>query len=344
MSGWARIESIETLKELRVFLCNFARKLSAAVDEAESDVLRTLNWLANDRYPYWKKELRIRNEQLVKAKLDLKRKQSFERAMGNQSSCVDEKKAFAAAQRRFDEAQDKLNKARNWIPMLEKESYACKGALRGLTNFVSINLPNTTTQIDEMIYALESYVNVATPSITASAGVEEMSAYSKTADLNLPPLTDAEKLCRLLRRRKPLKDLTSQLAPAKLSLDQFDHLTISGEILKVLKKYKNVATSLSENNKLIFERSVTNSDYIYFENFSPSSDTETKWYLGPVEPNETADYSACKISDFLKNYPDMEKILSLPAGWLVILKNKQLQAVFNADNKQVVNISAIEQE
>ena len=77
MSGSARIESIEALKDLRIFLCNFAKKIYVAIDEAESDVLRTLNWLKDDRHPYWKKELRIRDEQLVKAKLELKQKQEL---------------------------------------------------------------------------------------------------------------------------------------------------------------------------------------------------------------------------------------------------------------------------
>lgn len=342
MNGSARIESIEALKDLRIFLCNFARKIYVAVDEAESDVLSTLNWLRHNRHPYWKKELRIRDEQLVKAKLELKRKQSFERSLGNRSSCVDERKALAAAQRRFDKAQDKFNKIRNWIPRFEKESYACRGALRGLTTFISINLPNTRTQIDKMIYALESYVNVAMPSMTVFGGDDAMSASGNMVGYKQPPLVDMEQLCRELRQGKPLKDLPSELPAGKLLLNQFDHFTVSSEILEILKKNKKDSSCFSENDKLIFEHSIANSDYIYLENLKGSGDTGIKWHVGPVEQNKTASYSVCKISDFLKNYPNMEKILLLPAGWLVVLKNKQLEAVFNADNRLVVHIPPVE--
>ncbi|MHC4124053.1 MAG: hypothetical protein ACYSSI_10800 [Planctomycetota bacterium] len=341
MSGSARIESIEALKDLRTFLCNFAKKISVAIDEAESDVLRTLNWLKNDRHPYWKSQLRIRNEQLVKAKHEFKQKKYFEQSIGSGSSCVDERKALAAAQKRFDEAQDKLNKVRNWIPKLEKESYACRGALRGLANFVCINLPNTRTQIDQMIYALESYVGVATPLMTTHAD-DEMLAYANKADYKHPRLADMEQLCKDLRRRNPLKNLPSELPTGKPLLHQFKQFTVSNEILEVLKKGKKDNSHFSKKGKLIFDDSIENSDYIYIENFKGGSDADIKGYIGPVKQNETTGCSVCRIPDFLKNYPNMEEILSLPAGWLVVLKNKQLEAVFNADNKLIIHIPTVE--
>ena len=140
MSEFARIDSIDALKNLRTFLCNFAKKISVAVDEADFDILDTLNWLKNDRYPFWKNEVRLRNELLVKAKLELKRKQIMERAIGGHDSCIDEIKAFAAAQRRFDEAQEKLKKTQSWILNLEKECFDCRGALQSLANFIRIDL------------------------------------------------------------------------------------------------------------------------------------------------------------------------------------------------------------
>ncbi|MHC4754556.1 MAG: hypothetical protein ACYTBP_05380, partial [Planctomycetota bacterium] len=185
MSRRARIDSIDALKELRTLLCNFGRKISIALDEADYDIRRIGDWLKNDRRTYWKKEVRIRQEQLVRAKSELKRKQLYEKSPGHY--IVDEKKAVAAAQRRFDEAEDKLKKVHNWIPKLEKESYACRGALRGLSNLIEIELPNRRTQIDEMICALESYMSVSAPSaagpdasVRADNG-DEIAAFARTA-------------------------------------------------------------------------------------------------------------------------------------------------------------------
>ncbi len=339
MSPRARIESIDALKELRTFLCNFGKKISVALDEADFDIRRTLDWLKNDRRAYWKKEVRIQQEQLVRAKLELKRKQYFEKSPGHYFA--DEKKAVAAAQRRFDEAEDKFNKVHKWIPKLEKESYSCQGSLQGLSNLIQIELPNRRAQIDEMICALESYVSLSAPlpagadaSVKVNAG-DEISAFARTADDIQSASTDMEQLCRELRQRHPVKDLTLEAATEKLLLNQFKHLTVSDEILEIAKENKKDTSIFCEDDRLAFDRSIEKCDFIYLENLAAAGDMEIKWYASPVKAEATAKYAVCKISDFLKSCPALEEILSLPKGWLVVLKNNIVEAVFDADNKLV---------
>jgi hypothetical protein len=164
MAGYARIDSIDALKNLRTSLTNFAKKISTALDEADFDIQQTLHWLQHDRYSYWKNELRVRADHLTKAKRELKRKEAFDKSVsGGHLSFIDEKKALAAAQRRFEEAEDKLNKIRRWIPLLEKEGNDCRASLQGLSALISVDLPNERAHIDQMIYALESYVNLEAP-------------------------------------------------------------------------------------------------------------------------------------------------------------------------------------
>jgi hypothetical protein len=339
MSRSARIESIEALKELRTFLCNLARKISVALDDADFEILHTLDWLKNDRNPYWKKELRIRKEKLAKAKLDLKRKQFLEKSPAGGHYYMDELKALSAAQNRYDEAEDKLKKVHSWIPKLEKESYNCKAALQGLSNFIHIDFPNKTAQIDQMICDLESYVSVSTPStaesdvyVSLSAG-EQISAPDDAADNIQPGPADMEQLCKDLRQKHPLKNLTSDLPSGKLFLNQFKNLKLSNEILEILKNNSSDTPSSSGSDKMLFDRSIENSDFIYLENLTPASDIQIKWYAGPVDPDVPAEYSVCKISALLKSCPAMVNILSLPQAWVVLLKNNLVFAVFNADNK-----------
>ncbi len=339
MSRSARIESIEALKELRTFLCNFGRKISVALDEADFDIRRTVDWLKNNRRPYWKKEVRTRQEQLVRAKLELKRKQLFEKSPGHYFP--DEKKAVAVAQRRFDEAEDKFNKVRSWLPKLEKESYTCRVSLQALSNLIQIDLPNRRAQIDEMICALESYVSLSAPlpagsdvSVKLNAG-DEVPAFAKTADDMERASTDVERLCRELRRRHPVKDLALEVGTEKPSPNQFKNLTVSDEILEIVKENKKDTSSFCRDDSIVFDRSIEKCDFIYLENLTVAEDTEIKWYVGPVKAEATASYSVCKISDFLKSCPAIEDILSLPEGWLVVLKNNSVEAVFNADDKLV---------
>jgi hypothetical protein len=267
MGSRARIDCIDALKELRTFLCNMGRKISVALDDADFDVARTLHWLKDDRHPYWQKEVRLRHEALVKAKSELKRKQLFEKSPGHYFA--DEKKALAAAQRRFDEAEDKFKKVRGWIPVLEKESYNCRGALQSLSNFIQIELANRRTQIDEMICALESYVDLSAPSaagaetfVKADAG-GEISDVARAAEDRRSASSEMEQLCRKLRRRCPLKDLTFKLPTVKPVLTQLKDLRVSDEIAEIVEKNKKDRSSFCEDDKVAFDRSIEGCDYIY---------------------------------------------------------------------------------
>ncbi|MHC4069247.1 MAG: hypothetical protein ACYS18_09360 [Planctomycetota bacterium] len=340
MSRSARIESIEALKELRTFLCNLARKISVALDDADFEILHTLDWLKHDRHPFWKKQLRIRKEQLAKAKLDLKRKQYLEKSPDGGHYYMDELKAVTAAQNRYDEAEDKLKKVHSWIPKLEKESYNCKAALQSLSNFVHMDFPNTTAQIDQMICDLESYLGVSAPSAEPDASVslsagEQISPPPDVADNTQPAPADMQQLCKDLRQKNPLKNLTADTPSEKPPLNQFKNLKLSDEILQILKNNSSDTPSSSGSDKLLFDRSIENSDFIYLEHLAPAPDTQIKWYAGPVELESAADCAVCKISDLVKSCPAMEKILSLPRAWLVLIKNNLVFAVFNADNKSL---------
>jgi hypothetical protein len=338
MSESARIDSIDALKILRTFLCNFAKKISVAVDEADFDIQDALNWLENDRYPFWKDEVRRRNELLVKAKLELKRKQIMERAIGGHDSCIDEIRAFAAAQKRFDEAQEKLKKTQSWILNLEKECFDCRGTLQSLANFIRIDLVNYRTKIDHMICSLESYVSVSAP-MTALSEMpadknygDEMLSAARTTQYIQPQIGELENLCKNLRSRNPLKNVADIPTESPISGELKD-LTINMDILEILKNNRKRA-SLEE--PLAFDQPVQLSEYIYCERLAAGENRGFAGYIGHVESEKTKRISACTVADMLKDYPSMEAILFLPVGWMALIKKNRVEAVFNADNKLMI--------
>jgi hypothetical protein len=170
--------------------------------------------------------------------------------------------------------------------------------------------------------------------VRADAG-DEISAFARTADDVEGTSTDMEQLCRELRQRHPAKDLTLEAANEKPLLSQFKRLTVSDEILEIVKENKKDTSSFSEDDRLAFDRSIEKCDFIYLEHLRGAEDTEIKWYAGPVKAAASAKYSACKISDFLKSCPAMGEILLLPEGWLVVVRNNSVEAAFNADDKLV---------
>jgi hypothetical protein len=141
MSGWARVESIESLKEFRVSLCKFAETVELGLSEADADIRRTAAWLKQDQLGYWKGQVFKRGERVTQAKLALKRKQHQKTPLGGRYSCVDEEKALALAKQRLAEAEQKLANVRRWTRRLEREASLYKGQVQGLSFGVERDVP-----------------------------------------------------------------------------------------------------------------------------------------------------------------------------------------------------------
>ncbi|MBN2375077.1 MAG: hypothetical protein JXD22_01655 [Sedimentisphaerales bacterium] len=165
MSNGARVYSLEALKEFEAALLKFAHTVSAAIEEADSEVQRTLLWLNLEQDRYWKNQLRVRNEAYTQAKQVLKRKEYLDKSpLGSNSSYLDERKAIALAKMRFEEAQTKCKNVKLWIMKLEEEAMTFKAAANSLMNLVEMDLPQARAQIDSMVMALERYLEINPPS------------------------------------------------------------------------------------------------------------------------------------------------------------------------------------
>jgi hypothetical protein len=160
MSEFARVESVEALKDFRVTLCKVAEEIGVGLEEADGEIQRTIIWLKQEQHTYWKGEVRKRGELMTRAKLELKRKQEQKTPLGGRYSCVDEKKALAVAQRRFEEAEQKLANVRRWSRQLEEEAFSYQGGIRSLSQMISSGIPNGLAQLDNMIVSLESYLSL----------------------------------------------------------------------------------------------------------------------------------------------------------------------------------------
>ncbi len=175
MSKVARVESIDILKQFRASLCKFAAEAVSALAEAGGDLQRTNLWLKQDQRRYWQQELRKRTDQFLRAKLDLERKMYYEKSpLGGKASCIEEKKAFTAAKRRLEDAEEKIQNVQRWIPRLEKEAFTYQGAAQGLTCGLELKIPSALARLDNMIRALEAYMEIPVPAeVTTKVGEPE---------------------------------------------------------------------------------------------------------------------------------------------------------------------------
>ncbi len=170
MSQEARVNSVLVLKQLRASLGTFAETAATALEEASTEVQHTRQWLAEDRYRHWKREVQTRTERFVRAKSALKQKQVFDRTLGGTpSSCVDEKKALKIAEARLREAEHKLSRVKAWSLQIEKELSDYRGATQRLISALEVEIPNARAKLNNMIDSLEAYLALAPPEMPRSA-------------------------------------------------------------------------------------------------------------------------------------------------------------------------------
>lgn len=168
--GKIRVASIDVMQRFRPALIKFMEEGAAAITSTDSDAGRTLEWVQREQLPYWKKELRRREELLTRAKGELIRKQAGD-GKGAARPAVEEKKAVEKAKRAVEEATEKIQACSRWSRELERHIANYKGQVQGLNTMLSSDLPNAVAVLDRMAAALEAYTtNIGTGGGGGSGG------------------------------------------------------------------------------------------------------------------------------------------------------------------------------
>lgn len=339
MAKFAKVESLDALKELRTFLCHLASKITLSIEDAEYDLQNTVNWLKQDQSPYWKSQVNKRKEEFMRAKLELKRKQYLEKpSMGGSYSHIDQKKALAIAQSRFEQAESKLKKVHHWIPILEKQMHECRTTLQGLSNLIQIDLSKKRTQIDQMIYSLESYMDVTVPELEVSSA---MAALDSHDDMSKPakqkkeePSENMPDLYKRLHDRNPFNKLTNEICFRNSEIKLFD-IKNSDKALDVMDKYKTEDQWAGENATIIVDDRVISSNFIFVEIVAVGKKRKANIYIAPVESIDLTSCSAYTMTDYLQWNPTWHDLFLLPEDWIILFKNGWVANIFNSDKNLI---------
>jgi predicted nucleic acid-binding Zn-ribbon protein len=161
MPEFARVISIDALRDFKAALADFAEEAGLALSEAQSDVQRTIFWLQNDRAAFWQREIKKRNERLAQAKAELHKAQLASNDM--RTSAILERKAVAAAQARLDEAEQKLRNVKKWNTHLEREFLLFKAQCQQVSTAVQGDMPVAIARMNRMIESLQQYIAIQAP-------------------------------------------------------------------------------------------------------------------------------------------------------------------------------------
>jgi hypothetical protein len=156
----ARIESPEVIRELRNHLAVFDQKCRNALMACSGDIQNTREWLRNDRQPYWKLQIRKREEEMTNAKRELAQAK-WASEHGGRSAGVDEMRALEKAKRRFEEAQQKIETVKKWTLLLEQRISKMLGPCHSMLILLDQKVPQGISRIDQMLDDLEAYFRQA---------------------------------------------------------------------------------------------------------------------------------------------------------------------------------------
>jgi len=173
MSNSARVGSLDALRRFRATLCKLADELRGALHAADADMARASLWLSDTQTRHWRQQLRVRTEAFGRARSALARKQGERSALEARVSCVEEEQALQKAERRLDEAKQKVAATKRWTRKLEEAVFGYQPLAHGLNSALDVDVPRGLARLDEMGRALEAYLGGGPePEWVRSAGSE----------------------------------------------------------------------------------------------------------------------------------------------------------------------------
>jgi len=340
MGERVRVESVEALTKFRAAFCKFAETVGVALGEAEAEIQRTSFWLEQEQYNHWKRQVDQRAELRTRAKSALNQKKLQKTALGGKYSYIDEEKALAAAERRLEEAKQKLASVRRWSRLLDEESFSCRAAIQGMTQALEVDVPTALAQLDNMVAALEAYASSTAPSEQRStafpAALEDISRPEEFASVAraVPALPHgAAEACQRLRAQTPsqtIRDATPITEP-KLDWSKADE---SGPAVReTLADLDLARVRIAADDKVVVARGACQHRRTYLERVTSTATGDSGWYFGFADETEVTGYDAVRIGDFLAGRPGLEAALELPVGCLMVFNGPSVEALFGAQDE-----------
>ena len=161
MSERARIFNTAVLKDIKVAMVDFADSVNQTLASVDSEIARVTQWLTQEQLGYWKREVRKREDEINRCKLEIQRKKLI--AAPEPASTIVEEKRLRQAKARLDTCQRKLQNVRRWAPIWEREALLYKTSTSGLSENINANVPLAIARLERMLTSLEEYERMAPP-------------------------------------------------------------------------------------------------------------------------------------------------------------------------------------
>jgi len=161
MSEFARVTSIDALRDFRADLCTFGERAKNGLSTVQMAIQRTLDWL-DGQAKHWQREARYWDDAVNSARTELARRKMI-RIGDRAPDTTEQEKILRAAQHRLEEAEAKLKITRRWLPEFQRAVDEYLGPARQFGGFLEAEHPRALTVLQQKIEALEAYIQIAPP-------------------------------------------------------------------------------------------------------------------------------------------------------------------------------------
>ncbi len=335
MNQGAKVTSIAALREFRPALIKFIEEARASLTAAETEALRTLEWLRSDRQAHWKREIRLRSDEIVRCKTDLINKQRS--ATGDPRSAVEERKALDRAKQRVEEAQQKAEHTKRWLRDLEKEHMQYKGMSQSLSTHLARLEDRAVFDLDQMAAALEQYVALVAPSVhedgfgigaSATPGTTESFAQPDAGgSASSSPYAAFRKATPSAGRRRRAEEIEPDELWMRTNLPR---VAAQGQ-LDAIESLHPPKGDIAGLWATCAPGAMTQSS-VYLERCEPAEEWDSGWYIGPftpgVEPKpDRRELEKVRLADLIGHRPDLARALLLHRGTLIVVEGAAITAI-----------------
>ncbi|WP_422930532.1 hypothetical protein [Singulisphaera sp. PoT] len=158
----ANVRSLDSIKDFKTALINFSEDAKNALGSVDMEIRHFRNWLERDQLAYWKSQVKKSQEMLAQAKADLFRRQ-LSQANSESVSDADQKEAVRLAKKKLLEAEQKVEKIKKLVPVLEHAISEYHSQSQPLGDSLSGSVVGSIILLERMITAVERYLALEAP-------------------------------------------------------------------------------------------------------------------------------------------------------------------------------------
>ncbi len=159
MSDSANVVSILALADFAAALAVFQEEVQSAITAAEMEVQRAGLWI-DDQLRYWERTRRDCDDEVSQAKIALENKKIF-KLWDKPPDCTEQEEALDLAQRRLEEAYEKIANCKRWRVLYTKAVEEFEAPVRRLQGYIEGDVERGKALLQRMIEALDAYVEFA---------------------------------------------------------------------------------------------------------------------------------------------------------------------------------------